>query len=44
MIGGLVHFHFVQEIIQGKGILPRERDRIIDGLIYLRMAATQCCP
>lgn len=35
VIGTLVHFMLVQEILHGGDILPMERDRIIDSLIYL---------
>lgn len=44
IIGGLVHFHIVQEIMHGEEILPMESARIVDGLMYLLMAATKCCP
>lgn len=34
-IGGLVHYHIVQHIMHGEEILPMERDRLINGLIFL---------
>jgi AcrR family transcriptional regulator len=34
-IGTLVHFVIIQEMLHGKDILPMERDRLIDNLIYL---------
>ncbi len=34
-IGTLVHFVIIQEMLHGKDILPMERDRFIDSLIYL---------
>ncbi|MEO1125405.1 MAG: TetR/AcrR family transcriptional regulator [Cyanobacteria bacterium J06639_16] len=37
--GSIVHYLIVQEIMHGKDILPLERDRMIDGLIQLIMAA-----
>ncbi|MEO0535450.1 MAG: TetR/AcrR family transcriptional regulator [Cyanobacteria bacterium P01_A01_bin.123] len=37
--GSIVHYLIVQEIMHGKDILPLERDRMIDGLIHLIMAA-----
>ena len=33
--GSLVHYIIVQEILQGKEIVPMERDRMIDGLVSL---------
>lgn len=35
VIGTLVHFVITQEMLHGKDILPMERDRLIDSLIYL---------
>ncbi|ARV58276.1 TetR family transcriptional regulator [Nostocales cyanobacterium HT-58-2] len=34
-VGTLVHFILIQEILHGKDILPMERDRLINNLIYL---------
>jgi AcrR family transcriptional regulator len=34
-IGALVHYTIVQKMLHGADILPMERDRLIDSLIYL---------
>jgi TetR/AcrR family transcriptional regulator, regulator of autoinduction and epiphytic fitness len=34
-VGSIVHYGIVQEILQGRDILPLERDRFVDGLIDL---------
>ncbi len=34
-IGALVHFMITQEMLHGKDILPMERARLIDSLVYL---------
>jgi TetR/AcrR family transcriptional regulator, regulator of autoinduction and epiphytic fitness len=33
-IGALVHYLIVQEMLHGKDIMPMERDRLVDGLIF----------
>jgi AcrR family transcriptional regulator len=33
-MGTLVHFILIEEVLHGKDILPMERDRLIDNLIY----------
>ena len=38
-VGSLVHYLIVQHVMHGSEILPLERDRTIDGLIHLMMAA-----
>ncbi|MGD2183827.1 TetR/AcrR family transcriptional regulator [Lusitaniella coriacea] len=35
VIGGLVYFVLTQEVLQGKEIMPMERDRLIDSLVVL---------
>ncbi len=39
-IGALVHFIILQEMLHGKEILPMERDRLIDSLVYLITATS----
>jgi TetR/AcrR family transcriptional regulator, regulator of autoinduction and epiphytic fitness len=34
-VGSIVHYSIVQEMLQGREILPLERDRFVDGLIDL---------
>ena len=36
--GAMVHYLIVQEIMNGKEIMPLERDRMVDGLVDLMMA------
>ncbi|NJL86086.1 MAG: TetR/AcrR family transcriptional regulator [Leptolyngbyaceae cyanobacterium SM1_1_3] len=38
-VGSLVHYLLVQNVMHGSDIVPLERDRMIDGLIHLIMAA-----
>lgn len=35
LVGTLVHFHIVQDVMHGKEILPMEGDRIIDTMTHL---------
>lgn len=37
--GSIVHYIIVQEIMHGKDIVPLERDRMVNGLVELIMAA-----
>jgi AcrR family transcriptional regulator len=39
-IGTIVHFMMTQEMLHGREILPMERDRLIDSLIYLICASS----
>ncbi|MDJ1181430.1 TetR/AcrR family transcriptional regulator [Roseofilum sp. BLCC_M91] len=34
-IGALVHYVIVQEMLQGKDIMPMERDRLVDAMLHL---------
>ena len=34
-MGAVVHFIIIQEMLHGKDIVPMERDRFINGLIYV---------
>ncbi|MBP0028681.1 TetR/AcrR family transcriptional regulator [Roseofilum sp. Guam] len=34
-IGALVHYMIVQEMLQGKEIMPMERDRLVDAMLHL---------
>ncbi len=38
--GSIVHYLIVQNILQGKDILPLERDRMVNGLVHLIMASS----
>jgi len=35
LVGSLVHFHIVQDVLHGKDILPMESDRVIDTMTSL---------
>ncbi|MBW4644574.1 MAG: TetR/AcrR family transcriptional regulator [Goleter apudmare HA4340-LM2] len=35
LVGTLVHFHIVQDVMHGKDILPMESDRVIDAVTHL---------